>query len=109
MNEELLEEEKPIRVKFTVEDTQRNFRVSSDRVLIKNYFGIVTALWKTSRSTYQWIESNYDSITRLPFSLTDFHVSLMILSASDGNFISRLWQNITLKVIIASIFRYNAS
>ena len=40
---------KPIRGNLTVEDTQRNIRVSSDRVLVETYFGRVTALWKISR------------------------------------------------------------
>nr|CCA15438.1 AlNc14C11G1380 [Albugo laibachii Nc14] len=75
---------KAIRGNLTVEDTQRNIRVSSDRVLIENYFGRVTALWKVSRSIYIWSEAMYDSISRLTFALTNFHVSLMSLRASDG-------------------------
>nr|CCA17462.1 AlNc14C35G3133 [Albugo laibachii Nc14] len=77
---------KTIRGNLTVEDSQRNIRVSSDRVLVENYFGRVSALWKISRSTYKWSETSYDSISRITFALTNFHVSLMSLHASDGEF-----------------------
>jgi hypothetical protein len=77
---------KPIGSELTREDIQRNARISSDRVLVENYFGRVCSLWKISRSTYKWNQEAYDMITRLTFALTNFHVSLMELRESDGDF-----------------------
>ena len=77
---------KPIGNELTREEVQRNVRVSSDRVLVENYFGRVTSLWKISRSTFKWNQESYDMISRLTFSLTNFHVSLMPLRSTDGEF-----------------------
>ncbi|KAJ0405908.1 hypothetical protein ATCC90586_005853 [Pythium insidiosum] len=37
---------KPVGGSLTAEELQRNARVSSDRVLVENYFGRVCSLWK---------------------------------------------------------------
>lgn len=74
---------KPRGGELTVEDFERNSRVSSDRVIVENYFGRVCSLWRTMSSTFSWNESRYDQLVRLCFSLTNFHVSFYPLRASD--------------------------
>jgi hypothetical protein len=77
---------KPKGGELTREDVERNVRVSSDRVIVENYFGRVCSLWKISRSTYRWSHNSYDVVTRITFALTNFHVSLMPLRAADGEY-----------------------
>ncbi|KAF0707425.1 Aste57867_6617 [Aphanomyces stellatus] len=67
------------------EDLARNRRVSSDRVLVENFFGRVSSLWKVSYATYSWGHGKYDSIQRLAFALTNYQISLCPLRASDGS------------------------
>lgn len=77
---------KPIGAELSRDEVQRNVRVSSDRVLVENYFGRVCSLWKISRSTFVWGHESYDMLSRITFALTNFHVSLMPLRAHDGDF-----------------------
>ena len=48
---------------LTTDEIQRNKRVSSDRVLVENYFGHVCMLWKVSYATYKWGEKKFDLLT----------------------------------------------
>ena len=64
-------------------DVARNSRVSSDRVLVENYFGRVCMLWKIGYVSFKWDLRNYDMFMGLIFALTNFHVSLMPLRAQD--------------------------
>ncbi|ETV71331.1 hypothetical protein H257_13458 [Aphanomyces astaci] len=61
----------------------RNRRVSSDRVVVENFFGRVCSLWKVSYATFTSSTKFYDEIQRLTFALTNFHVSLMPLREAD--------------------------
>ena len=65
------------------EDIQRNKRVSSDRIIVENFFGRVNMLWKISASTFKWSLNSYDMISRITFALTNYHVSLMELREAD--------------------------
>ncbi|KAF0748122.1 hypothetical protein AaE_007458 [Aphanomyces astaci] len=58
-------------------------RVSSDRVVVENYFGCVCQLWKVSYATFTWGHNIFDGILRLTFALTNYHVTLMPLRAND--------------------------
>ncbi|ETV73524.1 hypothetical protein H257_11648 [Aphanomyces astaci] len=60
-------------------DLERNTNVSSDRVIVENFFGRVCLLWKVSYSTFVWGTKCYDVIQRLTFALTNFHLALMPL------------------------------
>ncbi|ETW06322.1 hypothetical protein H310_02606 [Aphanomyces invadans] len=64
-------------------DLDRNAAVSSDRVVVENFFGRVCLLWKISYSTFVWGTKVYDAIQRLTFALTNFHVSLLPLRQDD--------------------------
>ncbi|RHY06053.1 hypothetical protein DYB25_012597 [Aphanomyces astaci] len=68
------------------EDVVRNRRVSSDRVIVENFFGRVCSLWKVSYVTFTWSPKFYDNIQQLTFALTNYHISLMPLREAD-----RLW------------------
>ncbi|RHY21277.1 hypothetical protein DYB32_009856, partial [Aphanomyces invadans] len=67
-------------------DMERNERISSDRVVVENFFGRVCGLWKITYATFSWSEKNYDIIQRTAFALTNFHLSLMPLRYEDETF-----------------------
>ncbi|ETV67804.1 hypothetical protein H257_16041 [Aphanomyces astaci] len=63
----------------------RNKEVSSDRVVVENFFGRVCSLWKVSYATFVWGEKLYDDIQRFTFALTNFHATLMPLRLEDND------------------------
>ncbi|ETV76561.1 hypothetical protein H257_09560 [Aphanomyces astaci] len=67
-------------------DVERNRLISSDRVIVENYFGRVCALWKASYATFTWSEKNYCAIQRTTFALSNFHLSLIPLRLEDETF-----------------------
>ncbi|KAE9003989.1 hypothetical protein PR003_g6116 [Phytophthora rubi] len=67
------------------DDLARNRAVSSDRVLVENFFGRMWMLWKATYSTFKWNENRFDSVARLCTALTNFHVGLMPLRARDSD------------------------
>ncbi|RLN99562.1 hypothetical protein DYB28_006398 [Aphanomyces astaci] len=67
-------------------DVERNRRVSSDRVVVENFFGRVCSLWKVSYATFTWGEKIYGVIQRTTFALTNFHLSLMPARAEDEDY-----------------------
>jgi hypothetical protein len=76
---------KPRGGELSVEAIERNTKVSSDRVIVENYFGRVCGLWRTMSSTFSWSESRYDQLVNICFALTNFHASLYPLRAGDSN------------------------
>ncbi|ETV63773.1 hypothetical protein H257_19295 [Aphanomyces astaci] len=64
-------------------DLERNANVSSDRVIVENFFGRVCLLWKISYATFVWGTKCYDAIQRLTFALTNYHLTLMPLRQYD--------------------------
>jgi hypothetical protein len=74
---------KPRGGELTAEDVNRNTKISSDRVLVENFFGRVCGLWKIMYATFKWNEDRYDLIARACFALTNFHVSDRPLRAQD--------------------------
>ncbi|KAF0742254.1 hypothetical protein AaE_008624, partial [Aphanomyces astaci] len=67
-------------------DVERNRRVSSDRVVVENFFCRVCSLWKVSYATFTWGEKIYGVIQRTTFALTNFHLSLMPARAEDEDY-----------------------
>ncbi|ETW01730.1 hypothetical protein H310_06335 [Aphanomyces invadans] len=47
---------------LTPRDLERSNKVSSDRVLVENYFGRMCSLWKIMSVTYKWNESKFDQM-----------------------------------------------
>ncbi|ETW02182.1 hypothetical protein H310_05750 [Aphanomyces invadans] len=76
---------KPVGGVLDRHDMDRNKEVSSDRVVVENFFGRVTSLWKISYATFVWGEKLYDDIQRLTFALTNFHVTLLPLRVEDND------------------------
>ncbi|ETV84954.1 hypothetical protein H257_02850 [Aphanomyces astaci] len=56
-------------------DLERNSNVSSDPIVVENFFGRVCILWKVSYTTFVWGTKCYDAIQRLTFALTNFYLA----------------------------------
>ncbi|RHY50273.1 hypothetical protein DYB34_005907 [Aphanomyces astaci] len=54
------------------QDLDRTTKVSTDRVIVENFFGRVCLVWKISYGTYVCDSKFYDEIHRLTFALTNF-------------------------------------
>lgn len=80
---------KPFNGQLTLSQTQFNRKVSSDRVIVENYFGRLGLLWNLMSSKWRWAEENYDDIVRLCISLTNFHITNHPLRESDEQFFQR--------------------
>lgn len=81
---------KPTNGQLSNDDIQRNKRVSSDRVLVDNYFGRLCTLWKIMVHTYKWDEDKYDLISRVCYALTNFHAAKSPLRAEDNAYFQRI-------------------
>lgn len=67
------------------DDLARNKMISSDRVLVENFFGRMCNLWNATYATFKWNENKFDTVARLCVALTNFHASLMPLRAQDSD------------------------
>ncbi|KAF0718102.1 hypothetical protein AaE_010718 [Aphanomyces astaci] len=67
-------------------DHECNRRVSSDRVVVENFFGRVCSLWRISSTTFTWGEKIYLSLQKTTFALTNFHLLLLPMLAEDENY-----------------------
>ncbi|RHY39850.1 hypothetical protein DYB30_009111 [Aphanomyces astaci] len=77
---------RPVNGSLGASDLERNHAISSDRVIVENFFGRVCLMWQVSYSTFTWSEKNYTAIQRTTFALTYFHLSLMPLRREDEAF-----------------------
>ncbi|EGZ09134.1 hypothetical protein PHYSODRAFT_422729, partial [Phytophthora sojae] len=57
-------------------EESRNRRVSSDRVLVENYFGRMATLWRVVSTTFTWSEAKFDRIVNICVALTNIHAKL---------------------------------
>ncbi len=65
---------------------QFNATVSSDRIIVENFFCHLTKLWGVISTKYRLTEEGYDDIFFLRVGLTNFHVSYHPLrDESDAN------------------------
>lgn len=86
---------KPRNDDLTNEEIQRNRRVSSDRIIVENYFGRMSKLWSIMADTFRWSHDKYDMVSTITCALTNYHTSLTPLIAQDG-----AYYNSTLKEYI---------
>ena len=86
-------------------DEQRNKDVSSDRVIVENYFGRLCSLWEICHRTFPWSESKYNIVQRVTFALTNYHVSFMPLRSSDCDY----YHSVLAKYEDMATFRVDAS
>lgn len=76
---------KPENVNLDHEDPRQNDRISSDRVIVENYFGRLGTLWTRVGSKYRWDSGSYDFLFKLCLSLTNIHICWHSHRQGDGS------------------------
>jgi hypothetical protein len=69
---------------LTVDQEAINHDISSDRVVVENFFGRLCTLWSLCSDKYRWQEVRYETFFRACLALTDLHVRDHPLRAEDG-------------------------
>jgi hypothetical protein len=70
-------------IRLTLSEKTFNREVSSDRIIVENYFGRLTMLWEICSRKYRWQEDMYDVIFSMAVALTNFHISKHPLRLED--------------------------
>lgn len=76
---------KPMHGQLDHADITRNEAISSDRVLVENYFGRMCQLWNVAYMTFKWNRSRFDLTMKLCVALTNYHVDMMPLRQQDSD------------------------
>ena len=76
---------RPPRGVLSMSDEAFNRRVSSDRIIVENWFGRLSGLWALFGAKWRWSGTIYDDFFRLAAALTNFHVKNHPLRAQDGD------------------------
>ncbi|RHY71686.1 hypothetical protein DYB30_007549 [Aphanomyces astaci] len=76
---------KPMGGILTFEDLRRNDRITSDRVIVENFFGRLKTLWGVCNDTYRWNRKTYDVVFQTCMAFTNAHVRFHPLRAEDGD------------------------
>ena len=79
----LPEKKRPHRM-LSVDEEQGNSDLSSDTVIVDNYFGRSAMLWEVVSLKYRCSESMYDTIFRICMGVTNIHYSWHPLRDVDG-------------------------
>jgi len=81
---------KPANGELTIVEKEFNRKLSSDRIIVENYFGRMCGLWGILSHKYKWNEANYDKWFATCLSLTNFHVKYNPLRNDDGSFYTNI-------------------
>ena len=74
---------KPTHGRLFVDDERSTAELSSDRVVVENFFGRQSSLWAIIGSKFTWSESCYDSIFQFSVALTNLHIGWHALRKGD--------------------------
>jgi hypothetical protein len=69
---------------LTLAEESLNHDISSDRVVVENYFGRLCTLWAVCADKYRWQEGSYEMFFRACVALTNLHARTHPLRAQDG-------------------------
>ena len=69
---------------LSVDEEEGNKELSSDRVIVENFFGRLNGLWEVTSRKYRWAEEIYDPILHLCVALTNIHIFWHPLRDQDG-------------------------
>ena len=75
---------------LTQDDLARNNRISSDRVIVENFFGRVCMMFGIMGTKYRWGREKFGLIVDFCFSLANFHIRLHPLCEQDGEYYLRV-------------------
>jgi len=69
---------------LTIEQMDINRAISSDRIIVENFFGRMKSLWTVTSSVYKWKRENYDVFLQCAVALTNVHVHFLPLRDDDA-------------------------
>lgn len=76
---------KPPRSTLSLSDESFNRNISSDRVLVENFFGGLAGLWVLVSSEGNWSFSLFNDFLKLAVASKNYHIQLSPLCASDAS------------------------
>ncbi|ETW04038.1 hypothetical protein H310_04424 [Aphanomyces invadans] len=74
---------------LSMEEERENRDISSDRIIVENYFGRLCNLWRVCSDKFRWDEGLYDTIFRVCLSLTNANIMIHPLRDDDEGFYNR--------------------
>lgn len=80
---------KPAGRHLSTMEIEENRLISSDRIIVENYFGRLCSLWGVTSGVYKWAEKHYDSFFMFCIAATNFHIRIQGLRDEDGEFYRR--------------------
>ncbi|KAH9113515.1 hypothetical protein AeMF1_012296 [Aphanomyces euteiches] len=80
----LIPTKKPSGGSITFDQLRENDRISSDRVIVENFFGRLKTLWALCSDSYRWSRKTYDVVFQTCVALTNAHVRFHPLRVDDG-------------------------
>ena len=86
----ILPKKKPRGGRLTLEDKQRNGKISSDRVIIENFFGRASEKFGILAGKYTWDRDTFNLVIDVCFSLCNFHIMLHPLREQDGQYYKKV-------------------
>lgn len=75
---------------LSISDNKFNKLVSSDGVIVENFFGPLGSFWTVMSGKWRWAEYNYDAVMLICVSLKIFHVKYYPLRSEDFDFYKKL-------------------
>jgi hypothetical protein len=70
-------------------DEESNKTISSDRIIVENYFGRLCTLWGICSNKFRWSRDLYDMIFKACVALTNVHIRRNSLRSNDGDHYNR--------------------
>ena len=80
---------KPPRGVLSISDEAFNRNVSSDRIIVENFFGRLGSLWALFSTKWRWSNNLYDDFFQAGVALTNFHIKSHPLRAQDNEKFTR--------------------
>ena len=80
----VIPKKKPARGVLSRDDEEFNKKLSSDRIIVENFFGRLGMLWTVCSAKYAWSENMYDTFFGISIAFTNFHITLNNLEDEDG-------------------------
>lgn len=75
---------------LSVDELQENAKLTSDRVIVKKYFGRCTLRREVTSLTYRWSELMYDSMFQMCMGLKNIHICTHPLCDADRDHYQQL-------------------
>ena len=76
---------KQVRVLLSREDEEYNKKLSSDRKLVRNFFGRLDSFWSVCSVKYDWSKGIYDTLFVRSVAFKNYLISLHKLRDEDGD------------------------